>query len=95
MKDNDGAAFGGTRNSLVGGFRIFENIYCTMWQQYRFPRSKGRRIRAKWAKRERNFWHLPDPNVYVMKQQGSMVGHPATIAKLRREVNAANGKDHD
>jgi hypothetical protein len=64
--------------------RIFENIHCTVRKQFRFPLSKRRRIRAKWAKREFNLRHLPDPNVYVMKQQGLMVGHPATIAKLRQ-----------
>ena len=87
-----GAAFGGTLDSLVGGLRIFENIHCSVRQQFRFPRSKRRRIRTKWANRERNFRHLPDPNVYVMEQQGAMVGHPATIAKLRRELDTANAQ---
>ena len=74
---------------MIGGFRILENIHSTVRQQFRFPRSKRRRICDKWAKRECNFRHLPNPNVCVMQQQGMMVGHPATIAKLRRELNTA------
>ena len=77
-------------NALVGGLRIIQNVYCTVRQQYRFPRSKRHRIRAKWAKRERNYRHLPDPNMYVMRDQGAVVMHPATWRKLERELNTAN-----
>jgi hypothetical protein len=77
-------------NAVVGGLRIIQSVHCTIRQQYRFPRSKRRRIRAKWAKSERNFRHLADPNMYVMRDQGAVVMHPATWRKLERELSTAN-----
>jgi hypothetical protein len=77
-------------NVMLGGLRIIQNSYCTIRQQYRFPRSKRRRIRAKWSKRARNYRHLPDPNVYVMRDQGAVVMHPATWRKLERKLKTSN-----
>jgi len=65
------------------GLNVIESVACVLRKQFRFPRSRRRRIRNKWARQDSNCRILPDPNVYVMKQQGTMVGHPATIAHLR------------
>lgn len=64
------------------GVRIFESWHTA--EQYRFPRSKKRRIRKKWEKDDTNFrasrtaYHLPN---------GSIVCHPEMAEKIRREIN--------
>ena len=50
--------------------------------QFRFPRSKKRRIRKKWAKRAKNFRSTPQPFVYWMKDQNLMIGHPSIISEI-------------
>ena len=74
------------QNLLLGGFRMIQSGYCTTRQQYRFPRSKRERIRRKWAQRERNFRHMPDQNMYVSRDQGAVIMHPATWRMLEREL---------
>jgi hypothetical protein len=58
----------------------------TVKKQHRFPKSKRRRIRAKWEKRECNFKHLPDPNYYIMSDTKTIVMHPALWVELKGEV---------
>jgi hypothetical protein len=65
---------------------VIINPHLTIKVQNRFPKSKRRRIRAKWAKRERNFKHLPDPNYYIMSDAGAIAMHPALWSELKGEV---------
>ena len=76
------------RHAGYTGMDIIENVYLMLRQQFRFPRSKKRRIRKKWTKREGNVRYQPDPNLYILDKQKVTVGHPATLAQLRREVSA-------
>lgn len=66
----------------LGGLRIVENHLFV--KQWRFPRSKKRRIRKKWAGVKTN-WR-PDNKVYCM---GNMITcHPVMAAKLRKQLCA-------
>jgi hypothetical protein len=49
-------------------------------RQYRFPKSKKRRIRRKWAKRPENYRVFPDPRLYIMDD--TIIAHPQTLARL-------------
>lgn len=42
-----------------GAIKVFSNPYCYRREQVRFPRSKKKRIRKKWAKNEKNFKNVP------------------------------------
>ena len=57
--------------------------------QFRFPRSKKKRIRNKWAKRDRNYrW---EPHGYMVDDK--FIVHPAYMAKLRTEMAAQIQRD--
>lgn len=58
----------------------------TMVTQFRVPKGKRRRVRKKWAKDPRNF--KPNPNLYTSVINGDVMGHPATIAELKRAMRA-------
>ena len=61
------------------GFNIIESVWLTERKQWRFPRSKKRRIRKKWAKDEKNFKY--EPKAY--KVGGTLYCHPSLATKLR------------
>jgi hypothetical protein len=50
-------------------------------EQYRFPRSKKKRIRAKWAKRDGN-WR-PLTKVLMDRETGTIYAHPTMEPHLR------------
>lgn len=52
-------------------------------KQFRFPRSKGKRIQKKWAKDPRNRRQFPVKNVYVLNGN-TIVMHPEDYAKIKR-----------
>lgn len=64
--------------------RIFESPYLTRLVQTRFPRSKKRRIRKKWAKRQENFRSEPDPCAYILS--GVLYAHPATARAMKADL---------
>lgn len=70
------------------GLRIYRDHLLTMRKQFRFPRSKKRRIRSKWAKRISNSRELP-MNTLIQINDGmgrAFIGHPATIDALIRRA---------
>jgi hypothetical protein len=67
------------------GMDVIVNPLLTIKKQHRFPKSKRRRIRVKWAKRECNFKTLPDPNYYIMSGENKVVMHPSLWEQLREE----------
>ena len=70
--------------SSISGYRIVESLYLVKPIQVRFPRSKKKRMRKKWAKNPRNFTNKPSNEFLV---SGDMiVGHPALVAELRRQM---------
>ena len=60
------------------------NEYMTVkkTEQTFVPRSKRRRIRKKCMKKYGMSWQEPNPDVFLLKEQGLVFGHPATIEKL-------------
>jgi len=72
--------------------KIIGDINCVVSNQVRFPKSKKRRIRKKWADRNCNGENTPIPDVYVMKKQGLIIGHPSTIAELTHKIRDAETK---
>ncbi len=51
-------------------------------EQFRFPRTKKRRIRNKWAKRNENY--RPARHGYMMA--GALYCHPKFTAALREQI---------
>ena len=67
------------------GLKIFESPHCCRIerQQVRFPRSKKRRIRKKWANREINYRTNNVPTAYRMGKD--ILAHPAIVEQLKRK----------
>ena len=70
----------------LAGFKVLTNPYMatTEYRQVRFPRSKKRRIRRKWAKQAKNFRTVDVANVFAMGN--TLVMHPATLEKLKEKL---------
>lgn len=64
----------------LAGFSIYESA--AMCVQFRFPRSKRRRIRDKWAKDKRNF----KPSLNVLRSGNTLICHPVMAARLREHL---------
>ena len=75
------------------GIRIIESPYAykTHRHQVRFPRSKKRRIREKWAKQEKNFRVDHIPQAYQIGED--MIVHPAVARQIRRQLAAQIDRD--
>lgn len=66
----------------IGGYNVVVNTTgFTRKEQVRFPRSKRRRIRKKWAKREENYRTkiLDD----ILEIHGVLYMHPRTARRLQ------------
>lgn len=73
----------------LGGLRIVESPFLTIgpfedWSQVRSPGRAERRRRQGHRQRIR-YYYKPDPNMLQMPD-GTLVGHPETVAKLRRQI---------
>lgn len=64
------------------GMKVYTNPFLT--KQFRFPRSKGKRIRQKWAKRPENF--RPSRDCLIDKQRGAIYCHPVIADELERAL---------
>lgn len=64
----------------LAGFSIYESH--AMCVQFRFPRSKRRRIRKKWAKDKHNF----KPSPQILRSGNTLICHPAMAVKLREHL---------
>jgi len=80
-------------NDLVyAGYQITLSNFLSKKVQKRFPRSKKRRIRTKWAKRDCNYVSEPDLHVYIMEERKEMVMHPAVWAKMQKHLEKDNSR---
>ena len=73
---------------LFGGIKIFANPWLptTLRVQYKFPRSKKRRIRKKWAKRSKNYRDVDCRNdIHVIAGLGFVV-HPDGYENLKKAL---------
>ena len=66
------------------GLTLIHSMFLSTRKQVRFPRSKKRRIKKKWAKRKSNWIDEPDQNVY--RTEDMIIGHPQTIARLTKQL---------
>lgn len=64
--------------------RIYSTPLAVERKQYRFPRSKKKRIRNKWAKREQNYRYIP--RIYQLGD--AIYAHPSLYQRLLREIPA-------
>jgi len=67
--------------------RIFPNVNLMERFQFRFPRSKGRRIRTKWSKQGRNWSTRPDTHVYMTPD--GIYCHPVIASAIQNTIPAA------
>lgn len=58
--------------------KIVLSEHATEWKQFRFPRTKKRRIRNKWAKRPENFRSIPR----AYSTPGGFIVHPSIANEL-------------
>jgi hypothetical protein len=63
------------------GVEVYESSALVV--QFRFPRTKKRRIRNKWRNNPANF--KPDPQVYQI--QGKLYAHPQTARRLKETLD--------
>jgi hypothetical protein len=64
--------------------RIIESELCVQRIQFRFPRSKKKRIRAKWAKREENVRYKPTA---YLAPENTIYCHPKVARQLRSQLS--------
>lgn len=74
-------------SGLLSGVRVYSSPHMADRKQVRFPRTKKRRIRKKWAKRPENYKTIPWDKVYQMGD--AIYAHPAMIEKLKRQMSVA------
>lgn len=78
---------------MFGGFGVFgielvPNDLLADRRQTRFPKSKSRRIRRKWTKRQSNWSMVPRMSYYMMGNQ--LIAHLVMIEKIRRAIGQRN-----
>ena len=69
---------------MFSGITILESEHCKERVQWRFPRSKRKRIRRKWAQREENVRY--EPRAYKMDAGRKIICHPSIAKRLREEL---------
>jgi hypothetical protein len=68
--------------------QIIENPQLILRTQFRFPRSKKKRIRKKWSKNTNNYKSEPDPNCYKI---GNIIYcHPWVARIMKEKIALAN-----
>lgn len=67
---------------LLMGMRLITAPSMGETRQYRFPRSKKKRIRKKWAKRRQNYRFEPSTQLLINHEKREIYGHPTVIEKL-------------
>jgi len=60
---------------------VYQDKNLTKRVQYRFPKSKRRRIRKKWSKDSKNWRIVPDDTIYIMGNRA--ICHPKMLIELK------------
>lgn len=77
----------------IGYTVVVDNRMCTnYWEQYRFPKSKKRRIRNKWEKNAKNF-RMRETEYASMEGHNILVG-PRTYKLLKEGLPPAKALDN-
>ncbi len=61
--------------------KFIESVFACNRIQFRFPRSKKKRIQNKWSKRDENYKNVPE----MFKLGDTIYGHPTLINKIKGE----------
>ncbi len=78
-------------NTFYGMPVITSNYIGTDRIQYRFPKSKKKRIRKKWAKNPQNWKDVPRvASEAIINGQKTLVIHPDTLAALEKHISKQN-----
>ena len=85
---------GHTANALCNfliwhGYKVISDKHCVERVQAR--RHKKRRINKKWLKRY-GMKVVPSKNIYVIRDQRVIVGHPIVMDKLIEKIKEQEGK---
>ena len=70
------------------GYKIVTSPIMVDRFQFRFPRSKKRRIRKKWSKRYENYKTAPKEEVFIIGD--SIICHPSMAVKIEDEMKRQN-----
>ena len=73
-------------------FSFVESEYCMERKQVRFPRSKRKRIRKKWAKQDKNFAMVPA--VYIIDEKALQAIIPRIWENMGMPIVAQIVRDH-
>ena len=71
--------------SILGGIKIIASTLCMTRQQYRFPRSKKKRMQKKWRKDQSNWREQP---AMYMIGNGDVVAHPEIVRKIQHQIDS-------
>ncbi len=68
----------------INGMQVHFNPYLPLFEvvQFRFPKTKKKRIQKKWAKQTHNFRQVPVNNAYVVGN--TIIIHPSNRHLLER-----------
>jgi len=72
----------------LAGIKVFVDPHLQDRIQFRFPRSKKKRIRKKWAKQERNYKRIPSKSIY--KIGDAIYVHPILYEQLKKTLEREN-----
>ena len=64
------------------GLRLIETP--NMVEQFRFPKTKKKRILKKWAKRSQN-WR-PSKQVFLLEKENTLICHPIMASLVKKEL---------
>lgn len=66
------------------GIKVFLNPHLLTREQYRYPRSKRKRIRNKWTKQETNYRTIPSRD--IIRTSTCIFVHPDTWREVQRKL---------
>lgn len=79
--------------SYLSGLNVITDHRMVERKQVRFPRTKKRRIRRKWAKRPENYKEFPLKTVYQVGND--LIMHPAMFAELQKQAEFKSAQATD
>ena len=71
---------------MFNGLKVVAGLDMCKREQFRFPRSKKKRMRKKWRRDSRNWRYVPDRTVYQVFD--TLYMHPVMIEELKRVLPA-------
>ena len=66
---------------MIHGMEVRTSSFLVDKVQFRFPRSKKKRMRKKWARQEKNYHFVPSNSIWTIG--GSIYVHPQVLNRMR------------